>query len=55
MNEVLERGTRTTEFKAMTDKEKLELLLKMISASKRREFEDVVKFIESQYKAKNKK
>lgn len=36
----------------MTDTEKLELLLKMISASKRREFEDVVKFIEKRESAK---
>lgn len=52
MNEVLERGTMETEFKAMSDKEKLELLLKMISASKRREFEDVVRFIEKRDNAK---
>ena len=52
MNEALERGTRETEFIAMSDKEKLELLLKMISASKRREFEDVVRFIEKRDNAK---
>ena len=38
----------------MSDKEKLELLLMMISASKRREFEDVVKFIEELRKANSK-
>lgn len=36
----------------MSDSEKLELLLKLITASQRRKFEDVVRYIEEHYKQK---
>lgn len=36
----------------MTDSEKLELLLKLITAAQRRRFEDVVRYIEERDKRK---
>lgn len=39
----------------MTDTEKLELLLLLITAAQRRKFEDVVRYIENREKAKEKK
>jgi hypothetical protein len=39
----------------MTDTEKLELLLLLITTAQRRKFEDVVRYIENREKAKAKK